>query len=222
MKLSKNTLTILKNFSQINNSIFVDEPTVLKTMNNSGSIIGVYDTEEEFSNFAIYDLTELLNIISLFNLDDLQFAFKEDYLVMKAGKNKVRYLYTEADLIPYSEKIKPSEKYKAFDKFNGNFDLSSKEIDQLQKASSIMNLKEMKITMEDGKGEITLVDEDNPLTNKFNMAIEGNGDVDIKVDVSNFQIISGDYSIFVSNNLLLKFEHKDFPLMYFVSAMVSK
>ena len=222
MKISTNSMLVLKNFSQINNSLFVNESNVLKTMSNSGSIIAVYDSEETFSDFAIYDMNELLSIISLFKLEDIDFDFTSEELIIKAGKNQIKYKYTEADLIPYSDNIKHSDKYKAFSKFNGNFSLSSQEIEKLQKASSIMKLKEMSVTINDDVCKISLNDNDNPLSNNFDLEVPGEGDIEINVNVDNFQLVSGNYDISVANNTLLKFQHTELPLIYFVSALISK
>ena len=57
MKLSDNTLTILKNFAGINNSIIVKTGNTLRTISVANNIYAEATITEEFPrNFAIYDL----------------------------------------------------------------------------------------------------------------------------------------------------------------------
>ena len=61
MKLSKSTLDILKNFSNINQSICFKEGTELSTLSIQKNILSRAVVEEKFpKNFAIYDLSEFL------------------------------------------------------------------------------------------------------------------------------------------------------------------
>ena len=74
MKLSDNTLTILKNFAGINNSILVKEGNKLRTISVAKNILAEADIKEEFPrDFAIYDLNQFLNGLSLHQDPDLDF-----------------------------------------------------------------------------------------------------------------------------------------------------
>ena len=74
MKLSDNTLTILKNFAGINNSILVKEGNRLRTISVAKNILAEADITEEFPrDFAIYDLNQFLNGLSLHQDPDLDF-----------------------------------------------------------------------------------------------------------------------------------------------------
>ena len=67
MKLSDNTLTILKNFAGINNSILVKQGTKLRTISVAKNILAEAEIEEEFPrDVALYDLNQLLNILSTY------------------------------------------------------------------------------------------------------------------------------------------------------------
>ena len=50
MKLTPNTITILKNFSSINPSIYIREGNTIRTIAVSGNIAAVAEIEEEFEN----------------------------------------------------------------------------------------------------------------------------------------------------------------------------
>ena len=68
MKLSNNTLTLLKNYSTINGNLVVKEGNKILTISDKKNIMSSAEVEESFSQpFGIYDLNEFLASISLFS-----------------------------------------------------------------------------------------------------------------------------------------------------------
>ena len=66
MRLSNKTLDVLKNFSNINQSILIEEGSVLRTMATMKNILGNATIEESFpTGFGIYDLNEFLGVMTL-------------------------------------------------------------------------------------------------------------------------------------------------------------
>ena len=64
MKLSEKTLTVLKNFAGINNSILVKQGTQLRTISVAKNILAEANIEEEFPRqFGVYDLNQFLKWI---------------------------------------------------------------------------------------------------------------------------------------------------------------
>ena len=62
MNLSDKTLTVLKNFAGINNSILVKEGNQLRTISVAKNILAEAYIEENFPRqFGIYDLNQFLN-----------------------------------------------------------------------------------------------------------------------------------------------------------------
>ena len=75
MKLSEKTLNILKNFSSINQSILVKQGNKLRTISVAKNILAEAEIKEEFPrDFAIYDLNQFLNGLSLHQSPDLDFT----------------------------------------------------------------------------------------------------------------------------------------------------
>jgi hypothetical protein len=72
--------------------------------------------------------------------------------------------------------------------------------------------------MRDGKGLITVNDDENPDSNLLKVALTGEGDCDITMMVKNLQIYAGDYHVSVSSGITTKFHHGDMPLFYMVAA----
>ena len=75
MKLSDKTLSFLKNFSTINQSILFKQGTRLRTISVMKNILAEASIEEELpKDFGIYDLNQFLNGLSLHHSPDLDFA----------------------------------------------------------------------------------------------------------------------------------------------------
>jgi len=87
MKLSDNTLNVLKNFAGINNSILVKEGNKLRTISVAKNILAEANITEEFPrDVAIYDLNQFLNGLSLHADPDLDFKFKDCFISSYEGE----------------------------------------------------------------------------------------------------------------------------------------
>ena len=74
MKLSTNTVQVLKNFASINQNLVIKEGNEIKTMSAMKNIVAKATVEETFpKQVAIYDLNEFLGCLSLFKNPILTF-----------------------------------------------------------------------------------------------------------------------------------------------------
>jgi len=77
MKISKKTFDILKNFSGIRSSIYVDKGNVIRTVSTAKNIMAEAKVDESFpSPFAIFDLGKFIATTSLFSEPDYDFSDK--------------------------------------------------------------------------------------------------------------------------------------------------
>ena len=91
MKLSKDTLTLFKNFSTINSNLSLKPGQGITTISAHRNIMAEAHIAESIPvEFGIYDLNEFLGAMSLFESPDLEFTDK--YVTIKEGKNGIRYL----------------------------------------------------------------------------------------------------------------------------------
>ena len=99
MKLSDSTLTVLKNFAGINNSILVKEGSQLRTISVAKNILAEADIPEDFPrDVAIYDLNQFLNGLSLHQDPNLDFT-EDAYISIEEGKRRVKYFYADPQVI---------------------------------------------------------------------------------------------------------------------------
>lgn len=80
MKLSKNTINILRNFSGINTNLLLKPGNQLMTVAANKTAFASAEVEETFdTEFGIYDLSEFLGVLSVFSEPDLEFSEKLDH-----------------------------------------------------------------------------------------------------------------------------------------------
>lgn len=218
MQISKQTFEIMKNFTSINNSIWVNEESVLKTQSIAENIIGVYDTEEKFPEWQLYNSVPFMSLVQMLELGKVDFDFGDKAVVIKAKGARCTIVYNSTDLIPKLGDLKESASYKKYDKFNASFTLASDKVSYVQKVANILGLPDMTVTMRDGKGIISIIDNEDPNSNTFKIAITGEGDCDITMMVKNLLVIPSDYTVSVSDGILSRFQHSELPLFYIVAA----
>lgn len=98
MKLDSNTITILQNFQTINQSIVINPGSVIRTISPSGSVYGSATVADVFDKqFAIYDLSRFLGILSLHKQSDIEFF--DDHMIIDQDNYKVKYTYCSPQLI---------------------------------------------------------------------------------------------------------------------------
>lgn len=231
MKLSKHTIEILRNFSLIYQSLVVKEPKYLITTSENLSVTAVSAIEENLPNFAIFRVQDFLNSINLFdNIEDVDFEFKEKWIQIKSGKNRIKFITTHPTLIKNSGDIKTSKDYLEFNKFSSGFTITWSNIQRIKKAASILfsnvntNLTTilLKIKSVNGKAIINLETNEDFLQNNYELIIDNvEGDnIDIKLPVSSLLLFKGDYKVQIFEKRMAKFSHTDLDLFYFVMSSI--
>ena len=191
MKLSDNTLTILKNFAGINNSILVKEGNKLRTISVAKNILAEADITEEFPrDFAIYDLNQFLNGLSLHQDPDLD--FKEDsYLSIKEGKRRVKYFFADPNVI-----ISPPEKEINLPSQDVCFQLDSTSLEKLVKAAAVYQLPDLSAIGEAGVVKLVVRDKKNDTSNEYAIVVgETDQEFTFNFKVENIKIIPGAYEV---------------------------
>lgn len=98
MKLSDRTVDLLKSFSTLNPSIMLTPGKKLSTMAPSETVVAESVIEEEFEdNYAIYNLPQFINVLSLF--DDYDMTFTKEHVTIKGETRKLRYSFCSPNLI---------------------------------------------------------------------------------------------------------------------------
>ena len=213
MKLSDNTLVILKNFAGINNSILVKEGNKLRTISVAKNILAEADITEDFPReFAIYDLNQFLNGLGLHQDPDLDFT-EQSYLSIKEGKRRVKYFYADPNVI-----ISPPNKEIQLPSSDVCFQLDSTSLEKLVKAAAVYQLPDLSAIGEAGVVKLVVRDKKNDTSNEYAIVVGETDDVfTFNFKVENIKIIPGAYDVVVSSKLLSQFTNKKFNLSYWIA-----
>jgi hypothetical protein len=213
MKLSDNTLTILKNFAGINNSILVKQGTRLRTISVAKNILAEADITEEFPrDFAIYDLNQFLNTLSISDGADLDFK-DQSYLGIKDGKNRVKYFFADPNVI-----ISPPEKEINLPSQDVCFQLDSASLEKLVKAAAVLQLPDLSAVGEAGVIKLVVRDKKNDTSNEWGIVVgETDQEFTFNFKVENIKIIPGAYDVVVSSKLLSQFTNTRYNLKYYIA-----
>ena len=214
MKLSEKTISLLENFSSINQSILVKKGSKLRTISVMKNILAEADVDENFErDFGVYDLPQFLNGINLMNDPDLDLK-NETYMIIREGKStKVKFAFADPEVI-----VTPPEKPLELPSADVKFQLDSTHLQKLLKASAIYQLPDLS-AIGDGQ-EITLVvsDRKNDNSNEYTLVV-GKTDKEFVFNfkMENIKLIPGSYDVQISKKNLAKFTNSNYNLDYFIA-----
>jgi len=213
MNLSNNTIVILKNFSAINQSIFVRQGNVLKTMSVMKNVLAEATVEEDFpKDFAIYDLNQFLNGISLHDNPELDFS-NDSYLTIREGKRKVKYFFADPSVI-----VSPPEKEIALPDDYVEFYLEHSQLEKLLKAANVYQLPDLAAVGENGTISMVVRDKKNDTSNEFSIVVgETDKEFTMNFKVENIKIVPGPYDVKISTKFLSRFDSKSRKLRYYIA-----
>ena len=213
MKLSEKTLTTLKNFAGINNSILVKAGNKLRTISVAKNILAEAEIKEEFEkDFAIYDLNQFLNGLGLHQ--DPELDFKENsYLTIREGKRRVKYFFADPNVI-----ISPPDKEIQLPTKDACFQLDSVTLEKLLKAAAVYQLPDFCAVGENGVIKLVVHDKKNDTSNEYAIVVgETDKEFVFNFKVENIKIIPGAYDVVVSSKLLSQFTNEAYNLKYYIA-----
>jgi hypothetical protein len=214
MKLSDNTLTLLKNFAGINQSILVKQGNKLRTISIAKNILAEAEITEEFPrDFAIYDLNQFLNGLSLHSDPDLDFA-EDSYITIREGKRRVKYFYADPNVI-----ISPPEKEIKLPSEDVCFQLETGSLEKLVKAAGVYQLPDISAIGDAGVIRLVVRDKKNDTSNEYSIVVgETDEQFTFNFKVENIsKIVSGAYNVVVSSKLLSQFTNTKHNLCYYIA-----
>ena len=217
MKISGETLTILKNFASINTNIVFKPGDIVSTISSAKNIFAKCKIKEDIPNqFAIYDLNSLLAMLTLMENQDV--SFNDKNLSVKSDKGTFEYFYSNPDGVvaaPDGE-IEHEDVYK--------FKLTAEDIQMISKAAAITSAPTISITNKNQNVSLSVSDRKNDSSNSFRKSLGTAFDAfDVFIAVENLKVVPDAYEVSVAktNNgkaKFLHFKHESKDLQYWIAA----
>jgi hypothetical protein len=214
MKLSENTIKLLKNFAGINPNMVFKAGSSIATIAEAKNIMASATVAETFpQEFGIYDLNEFLSTLTL--VDDPELSFSDDSITIKDGKTSIRYFYASMDLLtaPSKQVTMPNPEV--------TFILSEDTLNKIRKASAVLGHANIEIKGENGKIIVNLTDAKNASANKYSIVVDENNACkevfSFIMVISNLKMVSGDYTVEISSKLIAHLKHTTLPVEYWIA-----
>ena len=213
MKLSDKTISVLKNFSSINQSILFKEGSKLRTISVMKNILAEATVTEEFmKDFGIYDLNQFLNGLSLHQSPELDFK-NDGYVVIREGRSRSKYFFADPNVI-----VTPPEKDITLPSEDVCFEVSTDQLEKLLKASAVYQLPDLSAVGEAGVIKLVVRDKKNDTSNDYAVVVgETDKEFSFNFKVENIKVLPGTYEVVVSQKLLSRFTSKNHDLTYYIA-----
>ena len=210
MKLSQDTITILKNFSTINQSIIFKPGNVIRTISPQKTVMASATVPDEFPREAgIYNLSRFLSTLSMYSEPDL--TFEDKRVLFKQGKSMSYLTYTDASMI-----VAPPQKQIDLPGIDVSVKMSAENLQNVLKATGILGLPEVAFVGQDGSCYLKAIDSSNPSADSHSIDVGETEDTfSLIIKTENLQILPGDYTVELSSKGISKFTGKQ--ATYFVA-----
>jgi len=217
MKLSDNTVSVLKNYSTINQNLMINAGSTLTTMSAMKNIVARATVAETFEkDVAIYDLNEFLASLSLFESPDLDFQDKFVMMGNEGSRKSLKYWYSDPSVVTtVTREITMPE-------CEVSFKFSDKELSDITKAAAVIGVPDMVLE----NGSLRVTDKKNDTANHFAMEVDYNKmdhETPMYVDhkfwfkVENLKLMPGTYEVAVSKNKISNFKNTNVDIEYFIA-----
>jgi len=213
MKLSNETLTVLKNFSSINQGIQFKKGKKLTTVSSSKTVLAQANLKDDFpKEFCIYDLNEFLSVQGLYK--DCEIDFTESDVIFKSGKRSGNYRMTAKEMI-----VTPPEKEINLPSVDCDFTLTAEDYDAIMKASSILSSPNIAVKSDGETINVVSFDASNDAAHTNTVEVgEGNGKkYSIVFKTENIKLISGTYDVKISFKGIGHFKNTKEDIQYWIA-----
>lgn len=205
MKLDQRTLQVLKNFSSINPSILFRKGNVLKTITPTKTILAKATLEQEFpSNFAIYDLSKFLSVLSLFDNPEIEIG--EKAATIRSGRKKVTYVFADENTI-----VAPKEdKEIKFPSSDVTFELTAEALADVTKALGVLRQPEIAVVGNGTTISLQTTNSKDPTSDVYSVEVgETSKTFNFIFKAENLRLMPDTYTVDLASIGISRFASKD-------------
>ena len=219
MKLTEQSLLILKNFSAINPNLYVMPGNTIKTRSQMTELAVRASIDVEFPvEFGIFDMGQFLSSVAL--VEDAELEFSERSVEISGQGTRLKYNYSDKNaLCVFESEVKMPEA-------KVEFTLKADDLNRLKSAASVLGHDDITFINVDGRltarvDTVTSMNK-NVASNTFDIDLdtEVEGDFSYVVKLGQLVMLPDDYTIkFASPSKtthLAEFSSKQHDLQYWI------
>lgn len=217
MKLSNETISVLKNFGNINQGILFKQGKTLKTVSTHKNILAEATINEEIpAEFGVYDLNNFLSVVSL-HKDEPTFEFDEKHAVIVGnnGRSKIKYRFCDPTMI-----VTPPDKELKMPDPEIEFTLSSSDFDWIMRAASVLSSPNIAIESDGTKINIVAFDMQNDSAHIDSLELADGNESKFRMifKTENLtKIMHGSYDVKISSKGISHWKNNNITLEYYVT-----
>lgn len=211
MKFSKETLSVLKTLSTINTNILLKPGSQLSTISPQKNVMADVTVAEDFpETFGIYDLSEFLGVISLFDEPDV--TFKESYARIGEGSSFIKYYAADQSILVVSQKKIN------FPSAEVSFTLPAATLAMAMKTAGALRSSDISFV---GNGKEVLLqvsDLKNDTANSFSTPVGETTNVfNANLKVDNLKMMPGEYEVSLTSKKISRFKHTSMDAVFYIA-----
>lgn len=190
MKFDAKTVSVLKNFSQINVSMLFREGNTVKVISPNKTVIAKANVPVTFDRrFAVKNLGVFLSTLSFY--DDPDVSFNENNMTIKKDSSYTTLAYTPEETVKV-----PPEKDPVLPSIDISFRISAKALSNIHKMIGTLGVPEIAIIGDGNNLSVAALDSKNSNSDSHTEVV-GSTDKNFRLvfKAENMKMISGDYNI---------------------------
>jgi hypothetical protein len=218
MKLSTNTMSILKNFATINEGIYVKPGNVIETISKQKNILARAELADTFeSEFGIHDLNNFLGNITLSRDAQPEIEVEEKNIIIKglSGRSSTKYRKAAKETI-----LVPPDKTISMDNAEIKFPLDAQDLEWIFRVASALGSPNIAFVSDGESCTIETFDakDDASHVNSTSLNVNGTGTKYRMVFATeNLRFVPGAYEVTIASKGIGHFKNTTIPVEYWVT-----
>ena len=216
MKLSIDTLSVLKNFASINQGIMFKKGKTLRTVSPQKNVMAEATVSDEFpTDFGVYDLNNFLSVLSL-HKEEPTIDFQDNNVLISGlqGRSKIKYRFCAPHMI-----VVAPEKAITMPDPEISFELKAEDFDWIMKAASVLSSPCITVESDGSKVFVTTYDPSNDAAHTDALEICNGTGTSYKMvfKLENIKMLPGSYDVKISSKGISNFKHKTLNVQYWIA-----
>lgn len=215
MKLSEDTIAVLKNFATINPNLVIKPGQKLKTIAESKTIMAEADIVEDFPNeVGIYDLNEFLSVLAL--IPDPDIEFNDNHMIIQNDQQRVTYYYSNPEILttPSKDITMPSAEV--------GMNLTQEDLKKINQSAAVLGHSDLSY-VQDESTYAKVYDAKDATANQYTLDLTMQADTKVPnkfnfdFNIANLKMLPGDYYISLSSSKISNWTNSNYPIEYFIA-----
>lgn len=218
MKLSTNTMNILKNFAGINEGIYVKAGNVIETISKQKNILAKAELTDTFdSSFGIHDLNNFLGTLTLSRDAQPEIEIEEKNIVIKGlgGRSSTKYRKASKETI-----LVPPDKTISMDTAEIKFALDAQDLEWISKVASALGSPNIAFVSDGDSLNIETFDAKDDASHvnstKLNVSVSG-AKYRMVFATENLRFVPGAYEVTIASKGIGHFKNTAMSVEYWVT-----